>query len=137
MSSYKNKIINCVGHTPRQTLLYFPHYTNTSSVLYANDSDEDDDDEDAPPSTTLSTTLPKLLYVSENDKGNDDQQVVLKLVQSKAEYVVDVGKTSTLCLRDGKCPPRMPCGHFLTCVCPQKNAKRKSRKTKMTPTRCI
>lgn len=97
--------MNCIGQTPNHALKCSPHYTNVGLTLRSlNDSDEDESDREdnkqriAP----LKTKYPKLLYFPDDENGSEEHQNVMKLVQDKAEFVTDVGKTATLCLRDGK-----------------------------------
>lgn len=97
--AYKTNVVNALSAIKVYQLSYYPHYTHPNNTLYLN-SCGDDEFTITPP---ICATHPLPLPLANDLNAHVEQNIALKLVQQKNQYIGDVGRISTYFKRDSMC----------------------------------
>lgn len=84
-------VVNTLSSVKVYSLQYFPHYLHPNNTLFLK---EDGEDEDGPtePSLGLQATFPVKLQISTDINSVVEENIALKLVQQKNDYINGVAK---------------------------------------------
>lgn len=97
--AYKTNVVNTLSGIKVYQLSYYPHFTHPNNTLYLN-SCGDDEFTITPP---ICATHPLPLPLAPNDvNATIEQNIALKLVQQKNQYLADVSRISTYFKRNSK-----------------------------------
>lgn len=98
-------------------MTYFPHYLHPNNTLFLNDRVDNEDDEDYEeekflPTLGVRSTYPLRLQLPTDINSTVQQNIVLKLVQQKNDYINDVDKLIGNYKRASKCSLLGPFGQM-------------------------
>lgn len=88
---YKTNVVNALSAIKVYQLSYYPHFTHPNNTLYLN-SCGDDEFTITPP---ICVTHPLPLPLANDVNVTVEQNIALKLVQQKNQYLADVSRIST------------------------------------------
>lgn len=98
--AYKSNVVNVLANVKVYQLSYYPHYTHPNNTLYLNSID---DEEEFTITPAIFATHPLPLPLANDVNVTVEQNVALKLVQQKNQYLADVGRISTYFKRNSEC----------------------------------
>lgn len=100
----RSNVVNILSSIKVYPLTYFPHYLHPNNTLFLNGNPDDYDDncgggdgdaeeeENFPPTLGVRSTYPIRLQLPTDINSMVEQNIVLKLVQQKNDYMNDVEK---------------------------------------------
>lgn len=97
----RTNIANCLSSLKVYQLTYFPHYLHPNNTLFLNDI-EQEDDEMIYPSIGIQATYPVQLRLPTDINTVVEENIVLKLVQQKNNYLNEVVKLTANYKRSSK-----------------------------------
>lgn len=101
---YKTYVLNALSAVKVYQLSYYPHYTHPNNTLFMNSCG--DDEFTITPAICVTHPLP--LPLAEDVNGTIEQNIALKLVQQKNQYLADVSRISTYFKRNRECDDSAP-----------------------------
>lgn len=108
---HRANVVNVLSSIKVYPLTYFPHYLHPNNTLFLNGNDNDDDDDENYggedekflPTLGVRSTYPIRLQLPTDVNAMVQQNIVLKLVQQKNDYINDVEKLIGNYKRASKC----------------------------------
>ncbi|XP_031618550.1 uncharacterized protein LOC116337797 [Contarinia nasturtii] len=88
-------VVNTLSSLKVYPLQYFPHYLHPNNTLFLNGNDDDTEEEKFNPSLGIQATYPLQLNLSTDINTVVDENIVLKLVHQKNNYINDVAKLTS------------------------------------------
>lgn len=88
---YKTNVVNILSDIKVYQLSYYPHYTHPNNTLYLNSCGDDE----FTITPAICATHPLPLPLTNDVNATVEQNIALKLVQQKNQYLADVGRIST------------------------------------------
>lgn len=98
---YRSNVVNVLSSIKVYPLTYFPHYLHPNNTLFLNGNNDDNDDFDGGgdgeeeafvPTLGIRSTYPVKLQMPTDINSIVQQNIVLKLVQQKNDYLNDIEK---------------------------------------------
>lgn len=94
-------VLNLLSSVKVYSLNFFPHAVHPNNALFINGTEDDEDVFN--PTLDVQTTYPLPLSLPATDVNSTvENNIVLKLVQQKSQYISDVAKLSGNCRRASK-----------------------------------